>query len=283
MLLSYRNVWRCSLHQRLNVQDEDKERKMIKIKRLIFLIALIVSILTLTGCEISKSTPAPKKEKASKTTTPEAAATEIIDPAKILEAYVTQTAAAMAASGTQLPTLDATAGTPLTPVDVTPTPEVTSNPALDITPLAGYVTSEPALVGTSAATASVEILSTPVVLANIPSPTAAPPPQTYTVQKGEFPYCLARRFNVNINNLLSQNGVGGSVDPGQTLKIPQDGSQFGGARALLPHPTTYTVKAGESIYTIACAFGDVDPVYLAQVNNIPAPYTLSAGQMLQVP
>ena len=256
---------------------------MNHIKRLLFLTAIVVSMLALAGCEISKSTPVPKKEKSSKTTTPSAVETEIIDPAKILEAYVTQTAQAAVSEGTQMPTSESTATIPLTPQEMTPGTEITTNPSLDITPLAGYVTPQPALVGTSAATPVVELQSTPGVLANIPSPTAGPPPQTYTVQKGEFPYCLARRFNVNINNLLSQNGIGGSVDPGQTLKIPQDGSPFGGARALLPHPTTYTVKAGETVYTIACAFGDVDPLYLAQVNNITSPYTLTSGQVLQVP
>lgn len=263
----------------------------MSIKRLIFLSALAVSILALAGCEISRSTPAPKQEKSSKTATPSADSTEIIDPAKILEGYVTQTAEAAAnagtlqptAEGTQLATGEATATGIVASEDMTPAVDSTVDPSLAITPLTEFMTEQPALVGTSAITPAADAQTTLVPLANIPSPTAGPAPQTYTVQKGEFPYCLARRFNVNINNLLSQNNIGGSVDPGQTLKIPQDGSPFGGARALLPHPTTYTVNAGDTIYTIACAFGDVDPVYLAQVNNIAAPYALTAGQVLQVP
>lgn len=263
---------------------------MKSVRRLIFLTALGLSVLALAGCEISKSTPPPKKEKTGKTAIPSADETEIIDPAKILESYVTQTAQA-ANAGTQMPNAE---GTPisstegggelaLTPSENMPAGEATLDPSLGITPLTEYMTEQPALVGTSAITPAAGLQTTAVPLENIPSPTAGPPPQTYTVQKGEFPYCLARRFDVNINDLLSQNNVGGSVDPGQTLKIPQGASPFGGARSLLPHPTTYTVKGGDTIYTIACAFGDVDPVYLAQVNNIPSPYTLSPGQVLQVP
>jgi LysM repeat protein len=128
-------------------------------------------------------------------------------------------------------------------------------------------------------------LAQPTVMAmvNVPTPTPGPPPQTYTLQAGEFPFCIARRFNVSVANLLRLNNIGGVVSPGQTLKIPQDGVPFGGPRALLPHPTTYTVKAGETIYQVACAFGDVDPLYIAMANKLQAPYSLTPGQVLQIP
>lgn len=110
-------------------------------------------------------------------------------------------------------------------------------------------------------------------------------PANYTLQKGEFPYCIARRFDVNPDDLLSINGLssGNVYYPNLTLKIPQSGS-FPGTRALRNHPATYTVAASdETIYSIACLFGDVDPGALAQANNLSAGAALTSGQQLSVP
>ena len=118
-----------------------------------------------------------------------------------------------------------------------------------------------------------------------PSPTAGLP-ATYTLQKDEFPYCIARRFDVNPYELLSLNGLSQSqtiFSPGLVLKIPQTGHGFPGERAWHDHPTTYTVKAGDTIYKVACYFGDVDPLVIAQVNNLEPPYTLTAGDVLNIP
>jgi len=46
--------------------------------------------------------------------------------------------------------------------------------------------------------------------------------------------------------------------------------------------TTYTVKAGDWLYSIARKFG-VGPYALAQVNGIGAPYTIRPGQVLVIP
>lgn len=122
--------------------------------------------------------------------------------------------------------------------------------------------------------------SQPIVI-----PTATPGlPTTYTLQEGEFPYCIARRFNINPNDLLSINNISGVVSPGTTLSIPTNStwpSEF--ARSLIPHPTTYNVVAGDTIYKIACNFGDVDPNDIIAANNLEAPYTLTPGQVLNIP
>lgn len=116
-------------------------------------------------------------------------------------------------------------------------------------------------------------------------PTAGPPPATYTLQKGEFPFCIARRFNVNQTELLALNGLTLSSKPGvgMTLKIPQTGNPFVTDRSLKDHPTTYTVASGDTIYSIACKFGDVGPDMIALANNLEAPYSLSSGQTLHIP
>lgn len=110
-------------------------------------------------------------------------------------------------------------------------------------------------------------------------------PKDYALQKGEFPFCLARRFNVDQYELLNLNGLSlnSNVLIGAVLKIPQTGNTFNGARALVAHPTNYTVKAGDTIYTIACKYGDVSPDMIALQNNLSAPYTLTAKQVLVIP
>lgn len=122
------------------------------------------------------------------------------------------------------------------------------------------------------------------------TPTALPPtpvltrPGQYTVHDGEHAYCLARRFDVDPADLLNLNGLTSNsyLSEGDVLTIPTSGS-FPGTRALNPHPDTYTVSAGETIYSIACYYGDVAPESIIVVNGLVEPYALSGGQVLQIP
>ena len=115
--------------------------------------------------------------------------------------------------------------------------------------------------------------------------TPGKPPATYTLHAGEFPFCIARRFNVDQYELLNVNGLGlgSNVYTGTTLKIPQTGHEFVGDPSLMNHTTTYKVKAGDTIYGIACAFGDVSPDMIALQNDLSAPYNLTAGEVLVIP
>ena len=110
-------------------------------------------------------------------------------------------------------------------------------------------------------------------------------PKSYTLKKGEWPICIARRFDLNVASLLSLNGLGMDSKPGvgTVLNIPQSGSWDSGARALKSHPSVFTVKAATEIYTIACAFGDVSPEGIAAANGLESPYTLTAGNTLKIP
>lgn len=111
-------------------------------------------------------------------------------------------------------------------------------------------------------------------------------PLTYILQRGEYPYCIARRFNVDPNEILALNRLANheAFFAGTVLNIPQTGNPFPGDRTLRTHPTTYLVSAaGETIYTIACAFGDIDPILIAQANNISADSVLLPGQQLNIP
>jgi hypothetical protein len=105
------------------------------------------------------------------------------------------------------------------------------------------------------------------------------------LQNGEFPYCIARRFNVDPDALLSASGLT-SPDvyyEGLKLTIPQSGA-FPGGRMLATHPTTYSVLSGdETLYSVACKFGDIDPATIASTNGISISARLTAGQKLQIP
>ena len=120
----------------------------------------------------------------------------------------------------------------------------------------------------------------------IVSPTFGSNPTTYVMHRGEFPYCLARRFNVHPAELLALNGLGNGqgIPQGTTLSIPQNGSKFPGNRALLSHPATHrVVVSNETLYSVACLFGDVDPGMIAHANGISIDTALFVGQQLQIP
>jgi hypothetical protein len=53
---------------------------------------------------------------------------------------------------------------------------------------------------------------------------------------------------------------------------------------LQNHPTTYTVaSSSESLYSVACKFGDVDPAAIASANGLSLGAVLSSGQQLSIP
>jgi LysM repeat protein len=192
------------------------------------------------------------------------------NPMEMIEEFAAGTATSayaqtMAAGGTP----GAPAGTMLTPVEITGTPSTPTNAAAATTSVAVNV-----------ATTAV------VVTPGGPTPTQAPKPSSYTLQQGEFPYCIARRFNVNPEELLSLNGLtdGQYYYPDLTLKIPQTGNPFPADRALRAHPGTYSVASSdETVYGVACKYGDVDPAAIAAANGISVSANLTSGQQLSIP
>lgn len=187
-------------------------------------------------------------------------------PNKALENAVSGTQTAVAAVGKTVPTATKAAGAEA--AKPTETPKAAA-------PAAAEATATP-VPPTAAATAKAAV----VVATSTPGK-----PSSYTLQKGEFPYCIARRFNVSISDLLSINSLSTSSHPsiGTVLKIPQSGTWNLGDRALKSHPATYTVNSGDTIYSIACTYGDVDPNQIIAANNLSSPYNLTAGKTLDIP
>jgi len=139
------------------------------------------------------------------------------------------------------------------------------------------------LEATSTATQAVSVA---VTSTSVPSGSK---PSTYTLRSGEFPFCIARRYNVDPEQLLSLSGLtsgqANSLSAGTVLTIPQSGS-FPGDRAWHSHPATFTVGSTydtNTVYGVACYYGDLDPATIAQNNGISVDATLTAGQTLNIP
>jgi LysM repeat protein len=208
------------------------------------------------------------------------------DPLKIIAALGTETAAAATTTAGGPTTVSGTAGTPSTQAVATDTPGAGTEVATLLP-----VTVEP---NGSTPTPTTQVSSTIVVptisgTVSVPttSGTVGPVPSSYTLQKGEWPYCIARRFNVNPQELLTLNNL--TVDesftlmPGLVLSIPQTGDPFPADRALHTHPDTWTVEAGDTLNSIACFYGDLTPDQIATANNLSSSAILTTGTKLTIP
>ena len=229
------------------------------------LILLVALMLVLTACERSASTPPPATAVSGTNIAQPLTPNATQNPMAILQQYATQTA--IAAGGVSLPTPTSISGGQATQVPLI-TPIITS------TPVPGSVLPSP----TTGVVAPVP---------NVVVPTSTPgKPATYTLQTGEYPYCIARRFNVDPEELLAINGLSANsvFTPGTVLKIPTTGKTFPGNPALIPHPANYTVKGGDTVYTVACDYGNADPNQIIYANNLTSPsYTLTVGKVIYIP
>jgi hypothetical protein len=192
-------------------------------------------------------------------------------------------------SGCVLPASTAPKELP-TPTSLVPFPVATlpsiATAVQQSTPVVKVATPEGQAATQAQPSAATQVINEPA------KPTATPyvlptlgKPDSYTLKKGEWPICIARRYNLDLVSFLAANSLTLDSKPaeGTSLKITSSGSWDSGPRALIKHPDTYTVSSGESIYSIACAYGDVDPMAIAAANGLKSPYTLSSGQSLQIP
>lgn len=239
-------------------------------KRLLFTFALFLLIaFVLVACNRSYST-APQ---ATPTLLPPEFSVPLAnDPMAMIAA----TATAMAAGELPTPTLLPEIETP-TPIEILSTPSEIPLTEEMATPTPPFI-----IITPGAEVTPTEVLPTIPPVAFTPGSI----PQVYTLQAGEFPYCIARRFNVDPQELLQLNGLSDGMiyQPGLQLRIPQTGKPFPGERALKPHPATYTVqKENMTIYAVACEFGDVYPETIAATNGLPLSAMLTLGQVLNIP
>ncbi len=232
-------------------------KRGLRIASMLVLVAMVAA-----GCDMRYSTP----PAATTAVGDESLFAPTLGPASMtdVQGFATQTALALS-------------GTPMAPV-VTATPGV-GDPTITPTSIIAIPTN--AVTTPTSTLAVVATNSNQVVNTSVP---VGSRPSTYTLQQGEFPFCIARRFDVDPEQLLTLSGLSDGVlyPPGTQLQIPQSGN-FPGSRALRNHPTTYSASAGETLYAVACAFGDIRPEDIATANGLSVSATLSAGQQLSIP
>jgi spore germination protein len=94
----------------------------------------------------------------------------------------------------------------------------------------------------------------------------------YTVQQGDSIYSIARRFNVPMQRVLSDN----QVENPQQLVVGQ-------SLVINTENLTHTVAPGESLYTIAFRYNTTIPAILGVNPGLSTSSVLQPGQQLNIP
>lgn len=98
-----------------------------------------------------------------------------------------------------------------------------------------------------------------------------PGESVYTVQKGDSLYSIARKFNTTVDELKRVNNLTtNSLNVGQILKLPTE--------IETENYITYTVKAGDNLYSIARTY-NIPLTNLIEFNNLTST-SLSVGQKI---
>lgn len=101
---------------------------------------------------------------------------------------------------------------------------------------------------------------------------------TYTVKKGDNLYNIAKKYNTTVDEIKRYNNLNNNnLSIGQKIKIP---CNVNNDNTNLPKYTSYTVKRGDSLYSIAKEF-DTTVDKLKKDNNLTND-NLSIGQTLLI-
>ena len=101
----------------------------------------------------------------------------------------------------------------------------------------------------------------------------------YTVKKGDSLWSIAKNYNTSVNELKELNNLtSNSLSIGQQLKLPTETPEEPSSPL---YSNSYTVKKGDSLYSIATKYG-VTVNDLKTTNNLTS-NTLSIGQVLKIP
>lgn len=121
---------------------------------------------------------------------------------------------------------------------------------------------------------------TPGQRITIPASTPGPVSKTYIIQPGDTLIAIARRYGITLSQLLAANPQltdPSRIFPGQRLNIPQ-------GPALPPSTTiSYTIQAGDTLFSIAQRFGTTVETLLRLNPQITDPTRIFPGQQIQVP
>lgn len=108
--------------------------------------------------------------------------------------------------------------------------------------------------------------------------TPTTPSETYTVKSGDTLYSIANKYGITVNEIKNLNGLSSNLlSIGQVIKIPTTNTSISENNTI---PETYTVKSGDTLYSIANKY-NTTVSKLKTLNNLTS-NTLSIGQVLKL-
>lgn len=118
-----------------------------------------------------------------------------------------------------------------------------------------------------------------------PATTASAPSgaSTYTVKSGDTLSSIASRHGVSVANLKSWNGLTtNNIKVGQKLKVKASSAAQPSSASASGDYTTYTVKSGDSFYSIAKNYPGVSAQNIMDFNGLSSS-SLKPGMKLKIP
>ena len=143
----------------------------------------------------------------------------------------------------------------------------------------------PKFVTVTSVAISVNSASTTPRSTSIPRTASSTSPKvTYKVKTGDTLYSIAKRYGIDVKKLASANGLSdpSALKAGTELLIPVTPAPT--PRPVTPPPgaSTYTVKAGDTLSSIARQHG-TSAGELQKLNRLPNPNQIKVGMTLVVP
>ena len=106
---------------------------------------------------------------------------------------------------------------------------------------------------------------------------------TYTVKSGDTLSAIAARHGVSVANLKSWNGLtSNNIKVGQKLKVKAAAASQSSSAASSGDYTTYTVKSGDSFYSIAKNYPGVSAQNIMDFNGLSSS-SLKPGMKIKIP
>ena len=101
----------------------------------------------------------------------------------------------------------------------------------------------------------------------------------YTVEKGDTLYSIARKYNTTVNDIINLNYLkSNNLSVGQVIRIPE--TYFKQEEMTMPNYISYTVKPGDTLYSIASNNGVSVNTIIS--DNVLPNNSLSVGQVLRL-
>ncbi len=107
-------------------------------------------------------------------------------------------------------------------------------------------------------------------------------PSSHIVAAGDSFELIANQYGVTVRELVGANPQLIKIGDKLTIPVPVAIPQEGGGGTTPAPPRTYTVQAGDTLYSIAIKFGTTVAA-LAAKNNIANPNLIQVGQVLVLP